>query len=701
MNFIAQQRLELRNKAIGFSHSRSSLGVAALIACALPTLSVSASQAVASEEEPLPEQVPMAIAHQIPTIEVDGDIGDWPSSLPNHAISAVLERGPEGNAADRAEFQIGYSPDGKAINMMLRVHDDVHLADPSAGGLSDEQDHVLLYLDAAHDPKGSGPIVLGFNALYQEYDDTSTSWDPAARQHDERRIETAVRRHADHTVYEISVTFDEPVVAGQAIGLDFMIYDADHPEPQDSIARTAWRDTDGKTNVPFQLGHVFLVAEDTQTGSVEGRLVWADEDLGGPINMIRVASKEHDRWWVRQAVSEDGRYQLDLPEGVYRITPEWGIYNGGDIKYKVMDEGVDVVVPPARDITATDLAIRVAQPINMLPEKGVLLTQAADRYDRIDAFVQAYMDHYDIPGASLAIIEKGSVTHHQTYGVSNTFSGDAVTRSTIFEAASITKPVFAFAVMRLAERGLIDLDRPLHTYLAFDEIADDERSRAITARHVLSHKTGLPNWRSGELKMRAEPGSEFGYSGEGFQYLQRVVEHITGDDMTSIIEREVLVPLEIENTYFEKSDHLFSVVAHGHDDAFPHKVSLPNRPGAAWSMHTEAMSFSRFAVALMARAGLEPESYADMLTRHTVTDKYEDVGGDDWLSYFGLGLTIEDTPFGVSIGHGGNNGDFKCQMTLYTDLGVGYILFTNGNTGDQLAGPALEQFLITGDVDVM
>lgn len=674
----------------------------AILFCAISVLSACVPEAIATEaDHENPPQEPMALARPMSPIVVDGDLDDWPDGMERFAISSVLEKGPQGAVVDKAEFQIGYSSDARSIYMIIRVHDDEHVEDSAANGLSDEQDQLLLYLDKAHDPKGSGAIVLGMNALYQEFDDTSTSWDPNARQPDGEDIQAAVRRHDDQTIYEIALSFDDAVEAGNAIGLDFMIYDADSPEPQDSVARASWRDTDGKINVPFKLGHVFLVGESARTGSVNGQLVWAEEDIGGPINMIRVASTEHDQSWVRQPVGEDGRYRLNLPEGTYRVTPEWGIYNGGDIKHKVIDEGVEIVVSPESQITAPDLAVRVAEPLDMLPAQGILLKQEADRYAQIDAFIDAHMRHFDIPGASLAIIENGALTYHRTYGVSNTFSGDAVTGDTIFEAASITKPVFAFAVLRLAERGVIDLDRPLHTYLPFDEIADDDRSKLMTARHVLSHQTGLPNWRSGKLEMLSAPGTGFGYSGEGFQYLQRVVEHVTGRDMADILEEEVLQPLRLENTYFAKSDRLFGLVAHGHDDHYPHKVSLPNKTGAAWSMHTEAKSFSRFAEALMAREGLKPATYADMLKRHTVTDKYETVGGDDWKSYFGLGIHMEDTPFGLAIGHGGNNGDFKCEMKLYTDLGVGFILFTNGNTGDQLAGAALEQFLITGDVDVM
>jgi CubicO group peptidase (beta-lactamase class C family) len=346
-----------------------------------------------------------------------------------------------------------------------------------------------------------------------------------------------------------------------------------------------------------------------------------------------------------------------------------------------------------------DLEIEVEKALDLIPNDGILLTGEKNTYDKVDAFIEAYIDFYEIPGVSLAIIEDGKIAYHNNYGVQNTYTQEPIDDNTIFEAASITKPVFAFAVMRLVEKGIIDLDKPLHQYLPFEEIEYDERYKKITARMVLSHKTGLPNWRSGKMELLFEPGTEFGYSGEGFEYLKRVVEKITAKEIVEIINDEVLTPLELKNIHFEKSDYLFKMVAHGHDDAYPHKVSLPNKAGMAWSMHTEAKSFSDFAIALLKRKGLRSKTYNDMFYKHTVTNKYEDMNSEDWKSFFGLGLQIEKTPFGYTFGHGGNNGDFKCEFKVYEDLKKGFIIFTNGNTGGELAYKALEQFLITGKVD--
>ncbi|WP_298540838.1 serine hydrolase [uncultured Aquimarina sp.] len=643
-----------------------------------------------------PESAKIAFAYPITDIQIDGNINDWPKKTPRYPISSILENNSEDTQDLHAEFQVGYEKEKKSIYLMVIVTDDVHIIDKNKGSLSDDQDQCLLYLDKQHHPKGSGVNVFSFNELYKEIDDASTSWDSIIKNTSWENLNIAIERKGNQTFYEIQLIFDDPISAGKMIGLDFMIYDNDTLEKSEELTRVSWRNTDGKTNVPFKLGHVLLINKNSETGIINGRLTWKKDSLGYPINKIRIVSKIDPFLWIRESVDTMGQYTAKLPEGEYEILPEWGIYNGGSLQYKINKKGIKVEVVPNEIVSAPDLEIEVIDPLELLPEKGILKENPLNKYDRIDQFIKKYMDFFEIPGVSLAIIENGKISYHNSYGVENTYSGKKVSSETIFEAASITKPVFAFAVCKLAEKGVIDLDKPLHQYLPFEEIAYDERYKMITARHVLSHKTGFPNWRSERMTIDFKPGTQFGYSGEGFEYLKRVIVHITKKDILEVLDEEVLKPLELENFYFEKEDDLFELVAHGHDDNYPHKISLPNEAGMAWSMHTEAKSFAKFVIALLERRGLNTKTYNDLFYKHTVTNKYEDINFDGWESYFGLGIQLEYTPDGFAFGHGGNNGDFKCEFKLYDDLKMGFVIFTNGNTGDQLAYKALEQFLITG-----
>ena len=122
--------------------------------------------------------------------------------------------------------------------------------------------------------------------------------------------------------------------------------------------------------------------------------------------------------------------------------------------------------------------------------------------------------------------------------------------ATIFEAASLSKPVFAYLVLRLADRGEFDLDRPLLEMLEYPRVAHDERSKRITARMVLSHGTGLPNWGGERLTLQFDPGTAYGYSGEGFVFLQKAIERVTGRSLEALARREVFQPLGMTRSSF-------------------------------------------------------------------------------------------------------------------------------------------------------
>jgi len=151
--------------------------------------------------------------------------------------------------------------------------------------------------------------------------------------------------------------------------------------------------------------------------------------------------------------------------------------------------------------------------------------------DSINIFLKARMDSLNIPGLSIAIINNSKVVYRQTFGYANLEKKIPVTNKTIFEGASISKSVFAFFAMKHVEEGKLDLDKPLYEYLPYPDIEYDERYKKITARIVLSHRSGFPNWRENEkdkkLKIKFEPGTAYEYSGEGYQYLAMVLKHKT------------------------------------------------------------------------------------------------------------------------------------------------------------------------------
>ena len=155
-----------------------------------------------------------------------------------------------------------------------------------------------------------------------------------------------------------------------------------------------------------------------------------------------------------------------------------------------------------------------------------------------DAFLEALVAAWEVgipqwlretkmPAVSMAVVRDGRLAWRRAFGVKDTGTNEPVDIDSAFAACSDTKPIFAYGVVKLWEKGALDVDVPLTKYTA-RRVTSDPRIELVTARHVLNHTSGSPNWRQGkDLPIEFTPGSRNQYSGEGFSYLQSVVEEIS------------------------------------------------------------------------------------------------------------------------------------------------------------------------------
>src|SRR5262249_475212 len=215
-----------------------------------------------------------------------------------------------------------------------------------------------------------------------------------------------------------------------------------------------------------------------------------------------------------------------------------------------------------------------------------------------------------VPALSMAVVEDGVVARCVVTGVRNAATAEPVSERTVFEAASLSKPLFAYAVLQLADASGLSLDGRLAKHVT-GYISDDPRAAAINALHVLTHTTGLPNWRSEQWPLRTHfaPGERFSYSGEGFMYLQRAVERIVGEPLERLADRMVFTPLGMRDSSFVWEERFDADYAVPHDVASqPGKKYRPTQANAAYSLHTTAGDYARFLQAALAGGRLAPST---------------------------------------------------------------------------------------------
>lgn len=310
-----------------------------------------------------------------------------------------------------------------------------------------------------------------------------------------------------------------------------------------------------------------------------------------------------------------------------------------------------------------------------------------------------------VPGLSIAIIKDRRLGWRRGFGFKDGASKEPVDDETIFEAASMSKPVFAYAVMKLCEKGILNLDTPLTRYTSERFLKGDPRLERITARHVLSHTSGFQNWRSDKepLKIHFPPGEKYLYSGEGYSYLQSVVTHLTGRPIDQYMRANLFVPFGMTSSGYVWNEQFERHAARPHDPKgkpLDKKKGMPTdvaRYASAGALMTTPMAYAKFMMEVM-----EPkESDGFRLSRARTEEMLRPQVklNDEYSSSWALGWRIFPGEKGNFIYHGGDNEGFHCAASASVDNKSGYVVMTNGENGPailaSLATELLNPFLAT------
>jgi CubicO group peptidase (beta-lactamase class C family) len=325
--------------------------------------------------------------------------------------------------------------------------------------------------------------------------------------------------------------------------------------------------------------------------------------------------------------------------------------------------------------------------------------------EQLDRDEARWLAATEVQGASVALVRNGKMVWSKGYGQADAARGLPVTADTVFQMGSISKPVTAWGVMRLAEQGRIDLDVPVETYLSRWHLpASPFDSDGVTVRRLLSHSAGLSaqdysplltrplpsleeslagesggvNARSGrdDVRIAMEPGQQFNYSSGGFTILQLVIEEVTGEDFSVYMQREVLDPLGMSSSTFQWRAEMRASTALGYDDAVqPLPTSLLTER-AAGGLYSTATDVARFMAAGMpgpdgeapGRGVLTPETFSLMTAAFTLPDQMR----------ASLGYEVDTLPNGsTGVGHGGSNAGTSTQFLTLPDRGEGIVVLSN------------------------
>lgn len=330
-----------------------------------------------------------------------------------------------------------------------------------------------------------------------------------------------------------------------------------------------------------------------------------------------------------------------------------------------------------------------------------------------------------VPGLCAILVRNGEIAWVHAIGVTKAGTAQKVDADTIFEAASISKAVFAYIALQMADQGILDLEKPLVEYFRPEYLPADPALATITARHVLTHTSGLPNWgdenKPESFTLQFEPGSHFSYSGEGIFWLQLVAEKLTNEGLDVIARRLLFEPAGMTRSTFAAYiddpnvawGHVGGRVAKSQGwrdvsgfvsrlaaewgepvrnwtqadwvkagaSADP-KSSPPKRvrfTNAASSLLTSSQDLARFAVLLSGRRRAPWQ--VKEATRLTMVSPLVAVR-QNVPHWWGLGVEIENGTRGRRVGHEGNN-DGRCAAYLATepDSADALVVMTNDGAG--------------------
>jgi len=328
--------------------------------------------------------------------------------------------------------------------------------------------------------------------------------------------------------------------------------------------------------------------------------------------------------------------------------------------------------------------------------------------------INQLMSEASVTGMAIGLFDGGRPVYQKCFGYKNSDKKAPLQLNTNFYGASLSKAVFAVLVMKLVEEKLISLDTPLQDYLPkqvyqygegtswnqdYTSLKDEPRYKRITARHCLSHSAGFANWRWDEadqkLHIHFEPGSQYSYSGEGFCYLQFVIEKLTGRLLNELMQEKIFEPLGMKHSSYTWQPAFEENYCYGHDKANkPYPKDKDNAPRAASTLETTPEDYMLFTAAVLQKKIVKPASFDTLFKQQmTLRSKFQ-MGPESWKDTtadndairlgYALGWGRLETPFGFGVFKEGHGDGFQHYSILFPEKDMGIVIMTNSDNGESI-----------------
>lgn len=332
-------------------------------------------------------------------------------------------------------------------------------------------------------------------------------------------------------------------------------------------------------------------------------------------------------------------------------------------------------------------------------ENAVAETSDDEKYQIIDQQADQWLIAHQVPSVAIAFIKDDSIAWSGVYGQQS--SDTPATKETLYNIASMTKPVAAETILRLVSRGDLSLHEPLSNHWIDPDVIDDPAHKKLTPEIALTHRTGFPNWREEDpLSFQFEPGTKSSYSGEGYEYVARFAEQKTGQPFDQLAQTIVFDAIDMKSASFIERDwfHKRVAIPMGPDNRLG-KPDIRTHWSAADDMHITVTDYAKFMLSVMRNEKLSTE----LSEKRFRSPENMFAKGCPWVKKcperagFALGWAVFNYADETVITHGGGDWGERTIGFFMPESNSGLVIFTNGANGSGVIKNVAEVFFPDSD----